>query len=90
MAGSEHELTVVIGIRVRDGRLGEMSNHLKKESCISSIYEVTGDYDILMIGHFKNRVELERFIKETLKWKYIERTNTFVAINTVKEGFQKA
>lgn len=85
MGDEGNELTVVIGIRVREGRLGEMSNLLKKEAVIKAIYEVTGDYDILMIGHFKNRVELERFIKETLKWKFIERTNTFVAINTVKE-----
>lgn len=86
MAGNENELTVVIGIRVREGRLGEISNHLKEVDSIKAIYEVTGDYDILMVSHFKNRAELERFIKETLKWKYIERTNTFVAINTVKES----
>lgn len=87
---AEHELTVVIGIRVREGRLGEVSNQLNKVDSIKAVYEVTGDYDILMIGHFRNRVELEKFIKETLKWKFIERTNTFVAINTVKENFQKA
>ena len=85
MAGEESALTVVIGIRVRGGHFGEVSNELKKIPEITAIYEVTGDYDILLIGHFANRVSLEKFIKESLKWKDIERTNTFVALNTVKE-----
>ncbi len=89
MTDKESELTVVIGVRVREGRLGEISNRLKKNDNIVAVYEVTGDYDILMIGHFKNRVGLEKFIKNALQWKYIERTNTFVAINTVKEWDSK-
>ncbi len=82
------ELRAIIGIKIREGRLGEVENELKKRDEISIIYEVTGEYDLMAIGKFKGTLGLERFIKEVLKWKYVERTTTFVVLGIVKEPEQ--
>jgi DNA-binding Lrp family transcriptional regulator len=79
------KLTAVLGIRIREGRLSEVEREVKNRSEIIAAYTVTGDYDFIAIGEFDGRIGLERFIREVLKWKYIERTHTFVALNAVKD-----
>ncbi len=79
------ELRAVIGIKSREGRLGEIWNNLKGRKEVLSAYEVTGEFDIILIGKFDGTVGLERFIKEVLQWKYVERTTTFVVLNVIKE-----
>jgi Lrp/AsnC family transcriptional regulator, regulator for asnA, asnC and gidA len=79
------EMRAVIGIKSREGRLGEIGNQLVKRPETLSVYEVTGEFDIIIVCGFKGTVGLERFIKEVLQWKYVERTTTFVVLNVVKE-----
>ena len=79
------EMRAVIGIKSREGRLGEISNQLSKRSEVILIYKVTGEFDIIIVCKFQGTAGLERFIKEVLQWKYVERTMTFVVLNVVKE-----
>ncbi len=79
------ELRAVIGIKCREGRLAEIGNELKKKEEVIAAYEVTGEFDIIAICKFKGTVHLERFVKEILKKKYVDRTTTFVALMTIKE-----
>ena len=79
------EMRVVIGVKTREGRLGEIGNELKKREEVLSIFEVTGEFDIICICSFKGTIGLERFVKEVLQWKYVERTTTFVVLNVVKD-----
>ena len=83
------ELRAVIGIKTREGRLGEVGNMLKKREEVMAAYEVTGDYDIMVIGIFQGTLGLERFIKEVLQWKYVKSTTTFVVLNVIKEDLKE-
>ncbi|MBR9681186.1 MAG: Lrp/AsnC family transcriptional regulator [Candidatus Altiarchaeota archaeon] len=79
------EIRAMIGIKSRGGRLGEIGNLLKDRPEVICAYEVTGDFDIVFMGTFKGMMGLEKFVKAVLQWKYVERTTTFVSINTIKE-----
>ncbi|MBR9681161.1 MAG: Lrp/AsnC family transcriptional regulator [Candidatus Altiarchaeota archaeon] len=79
------EMRAVIGIKSREGRLGEIGNQLTKRDETLALYEVTGEFDIIAVCKFEGTMGLERFIKEVLQWKYVERTTTFVVLNIVKE-----
>ncbi len=79
------EMKAVIGIKTREGRLGEIGNELKKRKEVESIFEVTGEFDVISLCNFKGTIGLERFVKEVLQWKYVERTTTFVVLNIVKD-----
>jgi len=79
------EMKAVIGIKTREGRLGEIGNELKKRKEVECIFEVTGEFDIISLCSFEGTIGLERFIKEVLQWKYVERTTTFVVLNVVKD-----
>ena len=79
------EMKAVIGIKTREGRLGEIGNELKKRKEVECIFEVTGEFDIISLCCFEGTIGLERFVKEVLQWKYVERTTTFVVLNIVKD-----
>lgn len=79
------ELHAVVGIRISKGRLREVEERLAKDPRAYAIYDVTGDYDALVIGRFKDRRDLDRWVKHALQDPHIERTNTQVILNQVKE-----
>jgi DNA-binding Lrp family transcriptional regulator len=83
-----YELTVVTEITVSKGRLTEMENEIAKIPNVCGVYDVTGLTDAVIIAKFKSREDLGRFTKQLLALPYIERTNTHVALATVKENFR--
>jgi DNA-binding Lrp family transcriptional regulator len=78
-------LWAAIGIRISKGRLREVEERLAKDARAYAIYDITGDNDALLIGRFRDRRDLDRFVKHVLQDPYIERTNTQVILNRVKE-----
>ncbi len=79
------DLTATIGIRISKGRLREVEERLARDPRAYAIYDVTGDFDALLIGRFRDRRDLDRFVKHALQDPFIERTNTQVVLNRVKE-----
>jgi DNA-binding Lrp family transcriptional regulator len=79
------DLVATIGIRISKGKLREVEERLAKDPRAYLIYDVTGDYDALLVGRFRDRRDLDRFIKRALQDPHIERTNTQVVLNRVKE-----
>jgi Lrp/AsnC family transcriptional regulator, regulator for asnA, asnC and gidA len=79
------DLTATIGIRISKGRLREVEERLAKDPRAYAIYDVTGDFDALLIGRFRDRRDLDRFVKHALQDPFVERTNTQVVLNRVKE-----
>jgi DNA-binding Lrp family transcriptional regulator len=83
-----YELTVVTEITVSKGRLTEMENEIAKIPNVCGVYDVTGLTDAVIVAKFKTREDLGKFTKQLLALPYIERTNTHVALTTVKENFR--
>jgi DNA-binding Lrp family transcriptional regulator len=81
------DLTAVIGIRVSKGRLVEVEQMLARRKEVLCVYDVTGEYDAVVVARFRNRDELNRFIKNVLSYPNVERTVTHVVLNIVKEEF---
>ena len=79
------DLWAVIGIWISKGRLREVEERLARDPHASAIYDVTGDTDALLIGRFRDRRDLDRFVKHVLQDPDVERTNTQVVLNRVKE-----
>ncbi len=83
-----YELTVVTEITVAKGRLVETENEIGKIPNVCSVYDVTGLTDAVIVAKFKSREDLGVFTKRLLTLPYVERTNTHVVLNTVKENFR--
>ncbi len=79
------ELWATIGIRISKGKLREAEERLARDPRAYAIYDVTGEFDALVIGRFRDRRDLDRFVKHALQDPNVERTNTQVVLNRVKE-----
>ncbi len=79
------DITAVIGIVVEGGHLLEIEREMSRASCVSAVYDVTGEYDALIVAKFRKREELNDFIKELLANRYVKRTYTMFVLNIFKE-----
>ena len=83
-------LTSIIGVRVRGGKLEHFENKISFNKNVVGIYDVTGEYDAILIAKFRNTDELDMFVKEMLKEPGVERTYTQTVLNVVKEDMGSA
>ena len=78
-------LTAVMHVRISKGHIMEVQSSIAKHSRVFGVYDVTGEWDSMVLARFTNREEMDSFIKTALSQKNIERTNTSLVLNTVKE-----
>ena len=79
------KLTAIINLRIKKGTLIDVQASIAKHSRVFGVYDVTGEWDSLILARFKDREEMDKFIKTTLSQKHIELTSTSLVLNTVKE-----
>ncbi|RLI91276.1 MAG: AsnC family transcriptional regulator [Candidatus Altiarchaeales archaeon] len=80
-----YDLTAIIGIRVEGSHLPEIEKEISKEKNVSAVYDITGEYDCIVVAKFKTRYELNNFVKKILSMPHVKRNNTMVGQNVMKE-----
>ncbi|HKM78338.1 MAG TPA: Lrp/AsnC family transcriptional regulator [Candidatus Bathyarchaeia archaeon] len=83
-----YELTGIAEITVSKGRLLEIEKAVSKLPNACAVYDVTGLTDAIVIAKFHNRQELSKFTKSLLALPFVNRTNTRVVLQTIKEDFR--
>lgn len=78
------DLTAVINVKISHGKLIEVQERISKDKHVSNVYDITGEWDSLIIAHFKDRRDLNGFIKGVLSIENVEKTNTQIVLNIVK------
>jgi DNA-binding Lrp family transcriptional regulator len=81
-------LTVVILIQAEGKHLLDVERKIAEMGNVISVYDVTGDFDIAVIARFKDRFDLNTFIKNLLSMLYVRRTVTSIVLNVVKEDLR--
>ena len=80
-----YNLTAIINLRISKGKIMDLQDSISKHPQVFGVYDVTGEWDSLILARFKDRQEMDSFIKTTLSQKNVERSNTSLVLNTVKE-----
>jgi DNA-binding Lrp family transcriptional regulator len=83
---SRFRLIAVTRIKARGESLPAIVSALASDPRLTHVYEITGDFDVLVIGRFRNESEMNREIKRMLGLPGIERTNTSIVLSAAKEG----
>jgi len=83
-----YDVTAVIHLKVEGSALPEITDRLRTQKQMVSVYEVTGDYDIIAIGKFTDTDGMNEQIKELLTDVDIRESNTSVVLNAVTENEQ--
>ena len=81
-----YRLTAITKIKARGSGIPKIVEKLAKEETLVDVYEITGDYDVLVIGKFPDEESMNREIKRLLALAEIESTNTSIVLSVAKEG----
>lgn len=79
------DLVVIVGVTITAGKLIEAQQRIAKMPRVYGVYDVTGEWDSIILARFRDREELNQFVKDLLSLAYVERTGTQLVLNTVKE-----
>ncbi|MCU4926620.1 Lrp/AsnC family transcriptional regulator [Halobacteria archaeon AArc-dxtr1] len=83
-----YDVTAVIQLQVEGDALPDITDTLSEHRQMTSVYEVTGDYDVIAIGKFKDTDGMNDQIKALLTDPDIKASNTSVVLNAVSENEQ--
>jgi len=83
-----YELTAVTEITASKGQLLKVDRKIAEMPMTCAVYDTTGPTDGIVIAKFKSRKELSNFTKNLLTIPHVERTNTHIVLNTIKEDFR--
>jgi len=83
-----YDVTAVIQLKVEGDALPDITERLRGGKHMVSVYEVTGDHDVIAVGKFRDTDHMNAQIKELLTDPDIKQSNTSVVLNTVAENEQ--
>jgi len=79
------DVLAVVGVKIHKGKLLEVQRRIAKDDRVTHVYDVTGEWDSIVVVRLKNTRELDTFIKRLGSMEYVENTYTQVVLNVVKE-----
>jgi DNA-binding Lrp family transcriptional regulator len=82
-----YDLTAIIFIQTEGGFLKDLENELSQVANVISVYEITGDFDLVAIVKLKDRNSLNALIKNLLMAPHVKKTMTNITLNVLKEDF---
>lgn len=83
-----YDVTAILQLKVEGSSLPEVTERLREHKQMISVYEVTGNYDVIAIGKFTDTDGMNTQIKELLVDPEIKESNTSVVLNAAKEHEQ--
>lgn len=83
-----YSLTGIILIQVDGNYRTEVEKELAQLCDVIAIYDITGEYDMLVIARFKDKTMLNSFIKNIQKRSKVKKTIVNVALDVLKEDIR--
>lgn len=80
-----NDFMAIIQISIKHGYLIDVQKKIGLLSGVTGVYDVTGKYDSIVIAMAKNRAEFNNLIKKISSIPNIERTNTNIILNVIKD-----
>jgi DNA-binding Lrp family transcriptional regulator len=85
-----YTLVTVTRIKARGDAIPRIVDDLAADGRLTHVYEITGDFDVLVVGRFRSDEEMNREIKRLLGVEGVEGTNTSVVLEVHKEAGELA
>ncbi|WP_435119376.1 HTH-type transcriptional regulator Lrp [Halolamina sp. C58] len=83
-----YDVTAILQLKVEGTALPEITDRLADLRGMVSVYEVTGDHDVVAVGKFEDTDEMNDRIKRVLTDDEVRESNTSVVLNAVVEDQQ--
>lgn len=80
-----YEFMAVMQISISHGKILEVQEKVSKLPGVVAVYDVTGGQDSMAVVMCKTRAELSSLVKKILATQHVEKTNTSMILNVVKD-----
>lgn len=81
-----YQINAITLLQVDGAHIEEVEKILASEPNVRSVYDITGEYDVMIISTFEDMSKLDAFIKKLLKLPYVKKSVTNIAFRVVKES----
>ena len=78
-------MTVITGLRIQKGSMIDVQQQIAADPRVFAVYDVTGDYDSMVLARVRGRRDLDDLTKTVFTLKGVQSSFTQVVLNTVKE-----
>ena len=78
-------MTVITGLRIQKGSMIDVQKQIAADERVFAVYDVTGDYDSMVLARVRGRKDLDDLTKTVFTLKGVHPSFTQVVLNTVKE-----
>ena len=80
-----YDVEVIIEVRISKGKLFEVEKQIAHHPNVFAVYDVTGDFDAILLTRFTDRKKMDAFLKKLQTFDFVERTHTRMILHTIKE-----
>ena len=80
-----YDVEVIIEIRISKGKLFEVERKIAMHPNVFAVYDITGAFDSLVLARFPTRRQMDHFLKKLQTYDFVERTETKLILNTIKD-----
>lgn len=80
-----YNLTAIIGLELQGGTITYLIDKKPFKNNLLAVYDVTGQFDAILIAKFRDTFELNKFIKLLLQEEPVIKTYTQTVLNIIKE-----
>jgi len=81
-----YDIIALIELTIAKGKMLEVEQEIANIPNVFAVYDITGEYDALILARFKNKENLSKMIKTIHTSQFVERTNTHMVLNVIKEN----
>jgi len=80
-----YDIEVIIEIRISKGKLFDVEKKIAMHPNVFAVYDLTGAFDAIVLARFTTRRLMDNFLKKLQTYEFVERTETKLVLNTIKE-----
>ena len=80
-----YDIEVIIEVRISKGKLKDVEKKIAAHQNVFAVYDVTGAFDAVVLARFKTRRQMDFFLKKLQTYEFLERTETKLILNAVKD-----
>ena len=84
-----YDVAVLVEVKVSKGKLFEVEKKISAHQNVVAVYDHTGPFDALILAKFKTRKFMDDFLKQLQAYDFVERTETMLILNILKEAPMK-
>ena len=80
-----YDVTAIVQLTAADARRAEVLDELRAADQYVTVYEVTGEYDVVAVGRFRDTAELNERVGELVTTEGVAEVTTAVVLDTVAD-----